>query len=65
MVILLLLAKVYSQDEFVRYNDMINLTNIGTGNHESITKGYVGFCGVVNVGLQQNKGIGKLKIIRD
>lgn len=52
----------------IKYNETINITNIGTGNHEGYGK-YIGFCGYgdckrVNVSLSDDRNIGALKIIR-
>ena len=55
----------------IRYNDTINITNRGTGNHEGYGT-YIGFCGsggggcnMVNVMLSGEKGRGALKIERN
>jgi hypothetical protein len=57
--------------ESVKYNDTINITNRGTGNHEGHGR-YIGFCGsggggcgMVNVVLSGNKAISSLKIERN
>jgi hypothetical protein len=57
--------------ESVKYNDTINITNRGTGNHEGHGT-YIGFCGsggggcgMVNVMLSGNKAISALKIERN
>ena len=53
----------------VKYNDFINITTTGTGNHEGHGK-YIGFCGhgacgMVNAGLTNEKGRGILRIERN
>ena len=57
--------------QVVRYDDKINITNRGTGNHENHGR-YIGFCGsggggcgMVNVMLSGNKGISTLRIERN
>ncbi len=53
----------------VRYNDVINITNRGTGNHEQYAR-YLGFCGygacdMVNVGLTNDKSRAPVRIERN
>ena len=53
----------------VKYNDIINITTSGTGNHEGHGK-YLGFCGsggcgLVNAILSNDKGRGVLRIERN
>jgi hypothetical protein len=54
------------KSQAVKYNDFINITTTGTGNHEGHGK-YIGFCGhgacgMVNAGITNDKGRGILRI---